>query len=162
MRLLKLFAILTSPLGICSFVSAQIVMERNLISSGGQSFTGANIQADWSVGEVVIDQSNRNHPQGFHQFFDRMGMDAPNEIFHTVVTPNGDQLNDQLNVGEAGLTVDVLDRWGNTVFSAVNYQNDWTGTQKSGTLLPDGVYIILIRSINGNLLKSGTITIKSR
>ncbi len=54
-----------------------------------------------------------------------------------MITPNGDQLNDQWEVGNAPGQFDakIYNRWGDLVYSKSDYTNEWDG---SG--LGDGVY----------------------
>lgn len=55
-----------------------------------------------------------------------------------VITPNGDGVNDLWVIGGAGRSgcaVNVFNRWGNLVYEAANYGNNW---RASG--LPDGTY----------------------
>ena len=72
----------------------------------------------------------------------------------TAVTFNGDGINDFFEVRgveTCGFTFNVLifNRWGNKVFEATNYQNDWGGFSpensvgSSGTL-PSGTYYYII------------------
>ncbi|MFK8057209.1 MAG: Ig-like domain-containing protein [Saprospiraceae bacterium] len=67
---------------------------------------------------------------------------APVEAY-TGFSPNGDGVNDQLRfIGIEDFpenTLTVYNRWGNEVYLAQNYQNDWDGTW-NGKLLIDGTY----------------------
>ena len=69
-------------------------------------------------------------------------------IIYNAVSPNGDGINDTWIIIGLQLypnnTVQVFDKWGDEVFSASNYQNDWAGTGKNG-LLPDGTYYYLVK-----------------
>jgi len=62
-------------------------------------------------------------------------------IFPNVITPNGDNLNDKLEIKGLlnGAYTDkvliVYNRWGKKVYESNNYQNDFDGQG-----LPDGVY----------------------
>ena len=56
--------------------------------------------------------------------------------------------------------VSIMDRNGNEVFSAVNYQNDWDGTYKdTGKRVPAGPYLYRITLGDGTETKSGWIYI---
>lgn len=85
-------------------------------------------------------------------------------IVHDVITPNGDGINDTWVIEGIGAypnsTVQLFDKWGDVVFSAKDYTNDFNG----GTL-PDGTYIYLIKlgngaSSNGKDAFTGTFLIK--
>ena len=70
-----------------------------------------------------------------------------------VITPNGDGVNDQFEIGclmggnpafvpnELG----VYDRWGREVFGTTNYDNTWEGTDASGALLAEGGYMWVLK-----------------
>jgi gliding motility-associated-like protein len=64
-----------------------------------------------------------------------------------IVTPNGDAVNDVLEVKYLPFYPDneikVYNRWGNIVFQKKNYANDWSPQSVS-----DGVYFYIV-SING-------------
>lgn len=68
-------------------------------------------------------------------------------------SPNEDGINDTFVI--KGLDkfpnhrLWVYNRWGNVVFEATQYQNDWDGTWK-GVPLPDGVYFYLLDDGEGN------------
>lgn len=84
------------------------------------------------------------------------------------ITPNGDGRNDAL-VFEA-LEIDpdafpdneliIFNRWGDIVFQARPYTNNWQGTNTAGQDLPQGTYYYILRLdiSEGNILK-GDITI---
>jgi gliding motility-associated-like protein len=85
-------------------------------------------------------------------------------VIPTVITPNGDGVNDELfiNCLESGLYPDneliILNRWGHTVFKAAPYQNNWEGTYE-GKDLPDGTYYYLFRRDNNAEVEKGALTI---
>ncbi len=68
-----------------------------------------------------------------------------------VVTPDGDGINDTwvlTNIENfINNTVLVVDRWGNKVYDATQYDNEnivWNGTNKNGTKVPTGTYFYTI------------------
>ena len=71
-----------------------------------------------------------------------------------VFTPNNDGSNDALvieNVQFYGNTLRIYNRWGQIVFEAVNYRNQWRATD-----IPDGTYYLVLhlddgREITGHL-----------
>ena len=82
-------------------------------------------------------------------------------------TPNGDGINDKwlttISGGACATKVNVVvyNRYGHTVYSNENYQNDWDGTYK-GEKLPDGTYYYYVtyQLINGKFIRlSGDVTI---
>jgi len=84
------------------------------------------------------------------------------------ITPNGDGMNDILLIDE--LIFDAVDfpqselvifnRWGDVVFKASPYNNDWAGTANNGDNLPEGTYYYILRLdiVEGEVMK-GDITI---
>jgi len=84
------------------------------------------------------------------------------------ITPNGDGMNDMLLVDE--LIFDAVDfpksemvifnRWGDIVYRASPYNNDWQGTSNSGDALPEGTYYYVLRlDISEGEVMKGDITI---
>jgi gliding motility-associated-like protein len=68
------------------------------------------------------------------------------EVFNTI-TPNNDGINDVLFFERLGRNecdgyseLVVFNRWGQIVFIKENYENDWSGTDQSGSELPSGAY----------------------
>lgn len=72
----------------------------------------------------------------------------------TVITPNGDLTNDRweipclTNPQYANNTVIVFNQWGDEVFRANKYKNDWEGTY-NGKNLPDATYFFIVDFGNG-------------
>ncbi|MBD3637806.1 MAG: gliding motility-associated C-terminal domain-containing protein [Crocinitomicaceae bacterium] len=73
----------------------------------------------------------------------------------TAMTPNGDGKNDTYHI--RGLeaypnnSFVVTNRWGNVVFEADDYTNDWTGVNNNGKDLPDGVYYVIVKINDGEI-----------
>ena len=80
----------------------------------------------------------------------------------SVFSPNGDGKNDLWEIASLssypGCTVDVFNRYGQTVFSTLGYSKPWDGTNK-GTILPVGVYYYIINPKNGRSPFTGNVTI---
>lgn len=81
-------------------------------------------------------------------------------------TPNNDGINDKWmattsNICTNRVRVIVYNRYGSTVYSNDNYQNEWDGTYK-GSVIPDGTYYYyaVYELINGKTISlSGDVTI---
>jgi gliding motility-associated-like protein len=71
--------------------------------------------------------------------------------FPNVITANGDGVNDFFDVKNLpeNTEVNVLNRWGNVVFSSDNYLNNWDGKDSSGKELVDGVYTYTYTTTSG-------------
>lgn len=70
-------------------------------------------------------------------------------VIRNALSPNGDGANDTWIIEgiEAfpGNKVQVFDKWGDLVYEKDGYRNDWAGTGKSGSLLPDGTFYYLVK-----------------
>ncbi|MBP7274100.1 MAG: gliding motility-associated C-terminal domain-containing protein [Saprospiraceae bacterium] len=70
------------------------------------------------------------------------------KVFNAL-SPNNDNINDILRIDGLDLYESnellVFNRWGTTVYQAVNYQNDWAGTF-DGNILPDGTYFYMLKT----------------
>ncbi len=84
-------------------------------------------------------------------------------VIYEVFSPNGDGINETWIL--EGLEnypnnrVEVFNRWGQPVFAADNYQNNWTGTTLSGDALPAGTYYYILTLIADETISlSGHIT----
>jgi gliding motility-associated-like protein len=83
-----------------------------------------------------------------------------------VLTPNGDGDNERflINCVEEfpGNQLEVYNRWGQLVFEAENYDNNWGGTDPDGNVLPEGpyYYVLVYTDNNGNAQQlKGSLTI---
>ncbi len=84
------------------------------------------------------------------------------------ITPNGDGLNDQLVFDEliesgndyATKRLIVFNRWGDIVHESQPYNNDWGGTHKNGSLLPQGTYYFVMQlDLGKGAVIKGDVTI---
>ena len=78
------------------------------------------------------------------------------------MTPNGDGMNDVLDLSEVTFgdqcTLRVLNRWGGQVYQQDNYDDTWGGTNANGNPLPPGTYYILLHC-GKELRYGGPVTI---
>ena len=89
----------------------------------------------------------------------------PNQcVIPTVITPNNDGRNDMLVVScvEAGTfpnnEIVIFNEWGDEVYKAAPYNNDWDGTY-NGKPLPDGTYYFLFFRNSGAQPQKGFVTL---
>lgn len=72
--------------------------------------------------------------------------------FYNVMTPNGDQLNDQLIIKNVelypGNTLAVFNRWGKQVYQTRDYRNTWGGDAQ-----PAGTYYFMFTEAGGKVTK---------
>jgi gliding motility-associated-like protein len=74
-----------------------------------------------------------------------------NPVFPNTFTPNGDGSNDALVIKDLpeGSSFEVYNRWGIKVFAQDNYTQDWKGQSDQGQDLPEGVYYMVVRYLDG-------------
>ena len=125
----------------------------------------------WSTGEqtlsIVIKESGYYFVQGYRlgclgeRFFTVEAVEDKTVRVMNLFTPNGDGFNDTweiINIAEIGpCQVDIYNRWGEKVFSAPQYNNDWDGTFK-GKVLSTDTYYYLMRC-SDDILQKGTVNI---
>ena len=85
-----------------------------------------------------------------------------------LITPNGDGLNEQFIFEDlennpthfAGNEIVIFNRWGDVVFQAKPYQNNWSGQNNTGQSLPEGTYYYIFKlDLNEGRIIKGDITI---
>jgi gliding motility-associated-like protein len=79
------------------------------------------------------------------------------------VTPNGDGINDYLVIDDIDLSnnhskIVIYNQWGDVVYRASPYKNDWAGLFKSHPL-PDGTYYYIFTLESGGAATTGFVTI---
>ncbi len=92
-------------------------------------------------------------------------IDTINEIANAI-SPNNDGVNDVFIIPEISMEPEkypenelvIFNRWGDVVYRAKPYFNDWSGTDKSGNELPHGTYYYQITLTVGNAYQ-GDVTI---
>ena len=84
------------------------------------------------------------------------------------ITPNGDGLNDQFVIDALVDNPDaypnnqliIFNRWGDIVYDAQPYLNNWDGRNKNGQELPQGTYYYVLRlSVEAGEIFKGDVTI---
>ncbi len=92
--------------------------------------------------------------------FNLVGID---NTLSNIITPDGNGKNDTWVIDNITSypdnTVMIFNRWGQEVFKARNYQNNWGGTSKAGDQLPDGTYYFVVTFENSSVVHKGTLTI---
>jgi gliding motility-associated-like protein len=86
----------------------------------------------------------------------------------TGITPNGDGTNDELRFEILEVQPEqyknneivIFNRWGDIVYRAKPYLNNWRGTNSTGQDLPTGTYYYILRlDISNGVIIKGDITI---
>jgi gliding motility-associated-like protein len=90
---------------------------------------------------------------------------GPEIYVPTSFTPNGDGRNDRFKIIPAGISeisfFQVMNRWGQVVYSSLNASGGWDGTL-NGIQEPAGTYIWMVagKTINGAIIKKqGTLVL---
>jgi gliding motility-associated-like protein len=138
----------------------------NLGDSVTVTVIGAFDSVFWSTGSnaisIVIKTAGFYYVQGYlngcygDRYFTITVIEDKSVRIMSVITPNGDGYNDRweiLNIDEvAPCQADVYNRWGEKVFSSLQYTNDWEGLHL-GKALPDDTYYYFVRCTDGSLRK---------
>ncbi len=69
--------------------------------------------------------------------------EAPEIYIPNAFSPNGDGLNDRWEIGNLPQenTLHVFNRWGEVIYKAAPYKNDWDGRDREGRKIPLGIYV---------------------
>ncbi len=69
-----------------------------------------------------------------------------------VITPNDDSLNDffQISCNERVQNLEIYNRWGQLVYEADTYSNEWGGTTRRGSDVPEGTYFYIFEYVDVN------------
>lgn len=101
-------------------------------------------------------------PQGCDDAVVSVNITCPDEpIIYNAISPNFDDKNEFFTI--VGLDkypknkLSIYNRWGNRVYNASPYNNEWRGTFE-GNILPDGTYFYIFEPGNGKIYK-GYLTI---
>ncbi|GAB3838342.1 gliding motility-associated C-terminal domain-containing protein [Hymenobacter jeollabukensis] len=117
--------------------------------------TAPDYTVSFATSAAGFDQHYRVKAVGASQvsFSNEAGRAFTNELeFYNVMTPNGDNLNDQFTIKNVALypgnALGIFNRWGKQVYQTRNYQNTWTGDTQ-----PAGTYYFLFTDGNGKVTK---------
>ncbi len=96
-----------------------------------------------------------------------IGVDICEFDIPNVITPNNDGFNDywhipQIDAGNEAIYVEIYNRWGQKVFSIINYDNSsrkWDGRNDGGDELPHGTYYYVIDLNDGTAPLTGHVTV---
>jgi gliding motility-associated-like protein len=114
--------------------------------------------------EVCTDLCPSNCPKGTVIMTVR---DAVSQIYkaNEVITPNGDNFNEALIIEDFDVndpknksTIAIYSQWGELVFSASPYMNNWKGTHKNLSL-PEGTYYYVFKADSKSAPLKSFITI---
>lgn len=87
---------------------------------------------------------------------------------YNAISPNGDGMNDVFYFEKLGRNPDefpdnemiIFNRWGDIIFDAKPYTNDWDGTSNGGALVPEGTYYYILRlNVGEGEIIKGDVTV---
>lgn len=82
----------------------------------------------------------------------------------TGYSPNGDGKNDYFVIhgieAYPNNQLVIFNRWGNEVYSAESYNNQWNGKNKDGKDLPDGTYFVMLSINGGAITRTGYVDLR--
>lgn len=170
---MKFSIILIGSFVFFQFISSQSIfsqtIDRVVIGSAGNFSENSNFLMAWTIGELSIEtlqEGDYSFTQGFHQPDVKSIELAGDFSIPEGFSPNEDGINDVFFI--RGLvkypnnSLTVFNRWGNKVFEATPYKNDWNGKNNFGisvgnNVLPVGTYFYLFDFGNGTQKIKGTI-----
>lgn len=145
-------------------------LAREVIGSAGTFAISIDGSMEWTIGEVITEtyaNTGFYFTQGFHQPNLLEIISKPTDLFIPEgFSPNMDGINDVLVL--RGIEnyptnkIEIYNRWGQKVFEASPYTNNWdgqsqTGIRLGGNQLPNGTYFYLLNLGNGSPIIKGTI-----
>ncbi len=85
-------------------------------------------------------------------------IDAIELIIPTVFTPNNDFINDYFKINGINdqFEFSIINRWGETLYHAFPYLNNWDGRSVAGVEVPNGTYMYILTNHQLNENHTGT------
>ncbi len=155
-----------------------VVLQGGVIAIKPIFVYGDSLQYKWTPSNYLSSDTaahpNASPPDDIRYYLQLTALGAcsvNDSIFITVLkspvipntfSPNGDGINDTWKIkyldSYPGSTVDVYNRYGQSVFHSNGYNKEWDGTM-NGKSLPIGTYYYVINPRNNKPIFSGSITI---
>ncbi len=108
-----------------------------------------------------VDGNIANNESSIAILVDRPSTDICGFLFNQF-SPNGDNVNDRLTINciqdYPNNTLEIFDRYGNSIYRAVGYNNSWDGTGNNGEV-PKGTYFYILDLGDGSEVRKGWIQI---
>lgn len=172
--------IIVSPRAMADFLTepsipAEIPLPNAAVQFSNLSTNGVSFFWDFGDGNVSTDENPLHNYQESGSYtvtltvLDEQGCPAqieyqpivvidPSLFIPNVFSPNSDGVNDLFQVkydGKEAVSVEIFDRWGRTVYTAVSHLQPWNGVTDKGNAAHEGVYYYVIkvgeRFFKGNL-----------
>jgi gliding motility-associated-like protein len=143
---------------------------RDVIGSAGTFATSTYGSMEWTIGEVLTEtyaSTGYFFTQGFHQPNTLEIIAKPTDLLIPEgFSPNIDGINDEFIIrgieNYPANKIVIFNRWGQKVFEATPYTNNWdgksqTGISVGGDELPIGTYFYILDLKNGSPIYKDTI-----
>ncbi len=118
------------PLNLPNFDS--VLVSPNLLNPNLNNFT-----------VTVTDVCGKSITSEIIKVYNQCPLIVPN-----VITANGDQINDFLEIKNWEdydiVSIIIINRWGELIYENNDYKNDWNGTDMSGNEVDNGVYFYTV------------------
>ena len=99
------------------------------------------------------------------QTADDMQIESKTLVIPTGYSPNADGTNDNFVIEGLleynNVSLEVFNRWGNQVYIASDYKNDWNGAGTNGEVLPDDIYYYVMKLEDGTVF-TGYVSLKQK
>jgi gliding motility-associated-like protein len=133
-----------------------ISISGNFIADGGESYLTVGYFSDVITNDTLLIQDTGFNSYGSYYYFDSLSLVEIGDVNNcditiaNVFTPNNDSNNDFLDFSYLqhidGLSLTIVNRWGNTVFEYEQGNQIWYGTNQSGNQCSEGVYFYMLKT----------------
>jgi gliding motility-associated-like protein len=151
------------------FCKSKMVLDTSKQTIIKSIFWGDSIQlknGDWikPAKDTVYGETTLTGCVGTYQSIKVNVSKDPKLPFKTAITPNGDNIYDQLDLPQVDWnkfpqnSIEIYNRWGQKVYEAQDYKRDWEGKNTNGAPLEEDEYLFILRSIsNGQVILKGSV-----
>lgn len=170
---MKIILITTCLLLSLPALYAQAPTDLKVVSAAAGTAEVNGLEFTWTLGEIAIEERALGNAsvvtQGFHQGnlpFATVKTNPDDGVSEIITPGNPDGINDHLTFpaldslpAKEKNNIIIFNRWGQVVYKAEPYKNDWGGTNQHGQDLPEGTYYFVLflqdgqkQVIHGNVL----------
>ncbi len=137
------------------FAASQVSLDREVIASGGSSYSSENLQVDQTIGELSVSTNSSGNimlAQGFHQYYEEPTAIPEQQLidgFNIYPNPVSDQLTISYNSSsESGWNIQVVNVMGNLMPGSTRKMTGQENTQVTIDCqnYPQGVYFVRLIS----------------
>ncbi len=109
-------------------------------------------------GDYTICLTSTNNFNCIDTYCQNITVIANELVIPNIFTPNNDHLNDYFVIEGINdqFEFSILNRWGETLYNAYPYLNNWEGRTFSGIQVPEGTYVFILTNHQENINYTGT------